>query len=167
MQINTRLDSARLNFPWCSFPIIHEPIPRPPKTQRNKSLELTDSTYLHIAPHENPMRQGPFTIETWFRATQLHDWQSLIANLYRGGFGIMLNRDKLTVYLTGDNKKLIRLIAPKRIKTQRWYHVATVYDPSSLRLYLNGRQVAQTQAPKMWRSSTHPLTIGARHSWQD
>jgi hypothetical protein len=46
-----------------------------------------------------------------------------------------------------------------------WTHVALTYDGSSLRLYVNGTQVASTAAAGTIQSSTNPLWIGGNNPY--
>ena len=46
-----------------------------------------------------------------------------------------------------------------------WSHLATTYDGSQLRLYVNGTQVAQTAASGSIATSTAPLRIGGNAVW--
>lgn len=46
------------------------------------------------------------------------------------------------------------------LNTSRWYHVAAVYNGSSLKLYINGSEVASTSVSGSLNANTNPLTIG-------
>jgi fibronectin type 3 domain-containing protein len=56
-------------------------------------------------------------------------------------------------------------IGATALPVNAWTHLATTYDKVTLRLYINGVQVASTAAAGAIATSTNPLTIGGDATW--
>ncbi|MBE7444943.1 MAG: LamG domain-containing protein [Planctomycetia bacterium] len=81
-----------------------------------------------------------------------------------------LSNDNYSLGFTSTNRPQARVIVgggPKIINgpvlsLNAWHHLVGVYNGSTLKLYVNGVEVASTTAAGSIDSSTHPLRIGTR-----
>ncbi len=69
---------------------------------------------------------------------------------YEKGWLLGYENDRFSFALAsvGGPGRLTYLKAPKPFALRRWYHVAGVYDGAVMRLYVNGRQVAESKRQK-------------------
>ncbi len=106
---------------------------------------------------------GPLTLECRFRARSFGRRVGLIAKTESSEYGIFVSngRPELSILL-GDgyvNAALPPETAP--LSTDRWYHIAGVYDGSEVRLYIDGKLVARTEGSGPRRTNELPFFIGA------
>jgi hypothetical protein len=103
---------------------------------------------------------GPFTVEARFRADRFGGRVGLINKTESCEFGIFLSAVKpwFSVHLDGDYREAI---ADMTLETDRWYHVAGVFDGEEVRLYIDGREVASAPGSGERRLRELPLLIGA------
>jgi hypothetical protein len=102
----------------------------------------------------------------------LMGWIKLNPNMTADGFIMGQDNLNLKVLVSGNNKTLIAtaknqsIAFPKNLVTNRWYHVAVVYDNSAiekLTLYVNGKKEAVSTAAVLsgtLASSTAKFTMG-------
>ncbi len=69
-----------------------------------------------------------------------------------------------TVYVDGMPPQYLQ--ASQWLPVNTWAHLAGTYDGQTLRLYLNGEEVANMPAPGVMRQCNGPTTIGS-NLWQD
>ena len=86
------------------------------------------------------------TVEAWLRPSIANDWQTAIVKEQPGNlvYGIYsntnANRPQAEVFVGGSTRAAAGSSA---LPTGAWSHLATTYDGTTLRLYVNGTQVAQ------------------------
>jgi hypothetical protein len=109
-----------------------------------------------------------FTIEAWIYASTVSGWRtvmlkeapnSLAYGLYSGngssrpaGWAQAAGRD----YFVNATANLV---------ANTWTHVATTYDGTTLRMFINGTQVSTAAGPAALAVSTGALRIGGNAVW--
>ncbi len=111
-------------------------------------LELPDTTAADLP-------QRAITVEMCVMMGHTARWGGVVGFLQDNGkyekgwlLGYENDRFSFAVASVGGPGRLTYLKSPKPFALGRWYHVAGVYDGAAMRLYVNGRQVAQSAAQK-------------------
>lgn len=107
-------------------------------------------------PDAAPLHLTAFTLSAWINPSAVNGWQDVI---YKGpdSYYLDLSAGKPAVGGTWANGPLF---APAVLPLNAWSHLAATYDGATMRLYVNGLQVAsraQTGTPAV---STNPVQIG-------
>ncbi|MFB3784859.1 MAG: two-component regulator propeller domain-containing protein [bacterium] len=114
---------------------------------RNQVLQLDgDGDYVQL-PREILHGMDQMTVEAWIQ------WESFKYHSQPWGFGSAGSRDVIVLNNEGfsttlqffvyEGWKLQRLHVPDILFRGRWQHIAAVYSPTGLQLYLNGIRVGQ------------------------
>ena len=106
--------------------------------------------------------QGPFTVECWFNARKFANRVGLLAKTEQSEYGIFASRGRLdaSVFLGGSYKNVR---SDLKLKTDRWYHVAMVYEGDSLTLYVDGKPEGQLPTKSSMKRKVNglPFIVGA------
>jgi beta-galactosidase len=102
-----------------------------------------------------------FTLEAWVKPDQLTGSSSLVGKTESSEFGLFLEGGKpqLMVHLQGDYVRAIS--ADVEVHPGRWQHVAGTYDGKHLRVFVDGRKVAEAAASGARKRNSLPLFVGA------
>jgi 3',5'-cyclic AMP phosphodiesterase CpdA len=104
---------------------------------------------------------GPFTVETWARASKFNRRQGLVCKTEGSEYGIFTNDGTVhfSVHLNG------RYVTAKSDKpvlsTRNWHHIAGVYDGKEVRVYVDGKLIASTPGSGKRTRNDRPLYVGA------
>ena len=111
------------------------------------------------------------TLEAWVRPTSaLAGWRTvalkeqtgdLVYGLYAASSGYAPSGH---VYVGGDDK---RVLAPGALAADAWSHLATTYDGTTLRLYVNGMQAAELALSGPLTPSNGLLRVGGNLVWNE
>ncbi len=108
------------------------------------------------------------TLEAWLRPSILGSWRTAVVKEQPGNlaYGLYantnINRPEAEVYVSGAT----RLVnGTSTLPIGSWSHLAATYDGATLRLYLNGAQVAQLAQSGSILTSNSPLRIGGNSVW--
>jgi hypothetical protein len=124
---------------------------------------LDDKIIINNSPQLNPT--GAITVETWINASA---WKNSISdgsiiakdiNAPNRGYILRCGNNGSIEFMISDGGTWKSASAPSILLTNRWYHIAGVYDGSNLMLYVNGEKVAYTPASSFSPSPTN-LYIG-------
>ena len=108
------------------------------------------------------------TVEAWLKPATSSGWQSAVVKEQPGNlaYGMYantnLNRNEAEVYVGGATRSVN---GTSQLPVAAWSHVAATYDGTTLRLYLNGTQVAQLATSGSILTSSSPLRIGGNGIW--
>ena len=113
------------------------------------------STDVPLAP------DSPMTLEAWMRADAFGERVGLVSKAQSSDYGIFVSegRPSFSIYL-GDGYTTLRG-EPASLSTDRWHHVAGVWDGQFARLYVNGQLVASRRASGPRKTNELPLVVGA------
>lgn len=103
---------------------------------------------------------GPFTVEAWINPTDLSKSRGLVAKTQSSEYALFLHdgRAQFDVHVDG------RYVSPdsdEQVKTNRWTHLAGVFDGSEARLYVDGKLTKKLPASGKRTTNDLPLFIGA------
>jgi RNA polymerase sigma factor (sigma-70 family) len=110
------------------------------------------------------VRPAPLTVAAWVKLHSLQPHNVALATRQIGKhhedyFFIGFKGDQLRV---GGNTWQTVVVQPTALPVERWFHVAFTHGDNLLRLYVNGREVAQARTVHADRGLvTSGLTIGA------
>jgi hypothetical protein len=110
------------------------------------------------------------TIEAWVYPTgPLTDWATTVMKEMPGDSPYLLYagtpQDAPVMYITPRGIASARAIGVSALPVNTWSHLAGTFDGSTLRLYVNGTQVASRAVTGVLSSSTGVLTIGGNAVW--
>jgi hypothetical protein len=107
------------------------------------------------------------TLEAWVNPTNLSNWRTVVIKETSGGLAYALyasDGSRPAVYInTGGGD--IGLTGPTALPTNTWTHLATTFDGATLRLFVDGVQVASRAATGALLTSASPLRIGGNAVW--
>jgi glucose/arabinose dehydrogenase/PKD repeat protein len=120
----------------------------------NDSVRVNDANDLDLTT--------AMTLEAWVRPTTLGNWRTVLFKeqtshmTYSLYAATVSSRPSGQSYIGGERD----VRSPTALPTATWSHLATTYDGSVLRLYVNGTQVSTLNASGAMAVSTGPLKIG-------
>ncbi|MFN4243280.1 MAG: LamG-like jellyroll fold domain-containing protein [Tepidisphaerales bacterium] len=114
-----------------------------------------------------------FTVMAWVNVQVPQEWGAFFSAMQDDGgteYGLLLGyrKDRFAVAVStagsddGDGL-MTYLVSPAPFEPGRWYHVAGTYDGATLRLYVNGRPVAETARQSgdvIYPPTPHPVAMG-------
>jgi hypothetical protein len=110
------------------------------------------------------------TLEAWVRPdTVTTDWYTVLLKEQAGqlAYALYANTDGRVpaghVFAGGD----IAVRGPAALPAGRWSHLATTWDRSTIRLYVNGTEVASAPLQGTAVTSSGPLRIGGNSIWPE
>ena len=153
------------------FTITKEDLP-PGGYDYDPSLQLTGSNYRGVTSSSS-LQLTQFTLATWFKTTK--DYGSNAYIVTKGGFGSEAtgNNNNYGIWMTNsetiragfETKSGVDYIvgSPTSYSDGIWHYSVATYDGSSLRLYLDGTQVASrsTSGAMPDNTSTKSIRVGA------
>jgi hypothetical protein len=136
------------------------------------SLSATGSNLFDI-PDSSLLRLQQFTAAAWFKTSSSFSGNVIIVN--KGGFGSDSSGENMNYGIWMDgNEKLVAgfetsggadhfLTSSSTYNDDSWHYAVVTYDGSTLRLYIDGTQIASksTLSAKPDSSGTYPLRLGA------
>jgi chitodextrinase len=112
------------------------------------------------------------TLEAWVRPTTNASWRTVVTKEQAGNlvYGLFSNSDTTqpsSIVSIGSNPIQDIVRAPGALALSTWQHLATTYDGSTLRLYVDGVQVGTRTVSGAMPNSTGPLQIGGNRVWSE
>jgi hypothetical protein len=109
------------------------------------------------------------TLEAWVRPTNTSGWRTVLAKERPGGLAYELygsGSARPSAYIdTGSAER--GLTSPSALAVNTWSHLAFTYDGTTMRLYINGTQVASAAETGLAMTSASPLRIGGNTIWSE
>jgi hypothetical protein len=126
--------------------------------------------WVTIADSPDLALPNALTLEAWIYPTVHADWRSAILKEMPAGLAYALytstDGSRPAAYVNAGQGD-IAATGPTSLPLNTWSHVAVTYDGSSLRLFVNGNQVASTAMSGTVVRSASPLRLGGNSVWNE
>jgi hypothetical protein len=143
------------------LPIVAD-IVAPPRPDAEHALLLDGrGDHVRVAPGDARVPDGPLTLECWFNAKAFGKRVGLVTKTEGSEFGIFVNEGKPTFSVHVGGSYANARVDKSVLQTNRWHHIAGVYDGRQVRLYVDGRLVASVARSGKRKMNGLPLMIGA------
>lgn len=127
----------------------------------NHALRITDeSSAIAITDDSFDLPAGPFTIETWIHPESMDGFEAIIAKTQSSEYAFFSDHG-IPQFDLNVNGRYVSAVAKKELPNGEWSHLAGVFDGSTVRLFVNGKQVASKPASGERRANELPLLLGA------
>ncbi|SDH54650.1 Glucose/arabinose dehydrogenase, beta-propeller fold [Actinokineospora alba] len=106
------------------------------------------------------------TLQAWVRPTTSTGWRTAMLKERPGGLTYALypaGSNQPSGYISSGPDHAVN--GPTTLPTATWSHLAMTYDGTTMRLYVNGTQVATTARNVAALTSTSPLRLGGNTVW--
>jgi RHS repeat-associated protein len=134
-------------------------------TGANTAVKLNGTSSYVSVPDLGALRPTTaITLETWIKPTSISgsNWAALLSKGPSEDYYLNLKPGGQPEFGLSDGAKW--LTAPNPLVAGQTYHLVGTYDGSTMRLYVNGSQVASKAATGSFVSSSNPLNVGAHSS---
>jgi hypothetical protein len=105
------------------------------------------------------------TLEAWVRPTALSSWRTVILKETLSNLAYALYGSTSNASRPDTEAGSAWLYGPSALATNTWSHLAATYDGTTLRLYVNGTQVASKASSVLMPVSSGPLRMGGNAIW--
>jgi fibronectin type 3 domain-containing protein len=135
----------------------------------NKALSFNGTNAWVTVPDSSTLDLTTgMTVMAWVRPAATGSWRTAVAKEQPGNlaYGMYANTDQnkneAEVYVNGATRSVN---GTSQLPVATWSHIAATYDGTTLRLFVNGVQVAQLAQTGLIITSTSPLRIGGNGIW--
>ena len=109
------------------------------------------------------------TLEAWVNPSAVSNWRTVLLKEQPGDLVYALygangaSRAAGYVYIAGESE----ITATTNLAVNAWTHLAVTYDGATLRIFVNGAQVATKAQTGAIATSTGVLRIGGNNVWSE
>jgi hypothetical protein len=150
--------TAMLELVLTDFPESARPGDGP---ELRQGLRFDGNDSLTIPSDRLRLHQGPFTVETWMKASKFNERQGLINKTESSEYGFFVNGGVPAFMMhTGRGYDAVEADGPI-LKVDTWHHIAGVYTGTEVLLYVDGQRIGSRKTRGERRANDLPLIIGA------
>jgi hypothetical protein len=131
-----------------------------------KAMAFFGKEFVEV-PHAAELEPEKMTVEAWiyleqFPTGEQRRWlvNKNVNEDSNGHYGLMINGPNAGAYMNINGK--VEAWGTGGVQLKQWQHIAFTYDSVTLKVYLNGNQVAATPVNKTRVPGNTPLNIGRR-----
>jgi hypothetical protein len=128
-----------------------------------KAISFDGTDDLVAVPHDSALNlTSGMTLEAWVRPTALGNPRSVVMKERPGSFDYALFADSVDNAPTANvfTTSALDAVGPATLSLGTWTHLSQTWDGSTLRLYVDGAEVASEPAGGALVTSTGQLGIG-------
>ncbi len=162
-QIVCLTPGSRIEIPEVvtEIPLDLSAFPAPDPKSQQKILHVGgNGAALKIPDGAFSLPNGPMTVETWFRADKFDDRTGLATKTENSDYGIFVSNGVPHFSIFLGSNYVSATAKNVKLDTDRWYHVAGVYDGKEIRLYLDGKLMERKDGTGKRRTNRLPLYLG-------
>jgi streptogramin lyase len=130
-----------------------------------KALSFNGTSSCVTVPNSADLQlSGAFSLEAWIKPTNNTQWAPLIFKEAENFYGYSLffgafEAGHLQGYIANESWQYTEVESPEKLTANTWAHVAMTSDGTTLKLYVNGKQIDSAPA-RAAMESKGPLQIG-------
>ncbi len=149
------LTERRVNIP------VKLKLTAPPRPAIETAAVMDGNDCLSIDSGLLDLPDGPLTLECWCKARTFGSRVGLITKAQGSEYGLFVSNGNpyFTVHAGGQYREADS--PDTHMETDRWYHVAGVFDGQEVRTYLDGQLISSVQGSGERRQNGLPLLVGA------
>lgn len=142
-------------------PPVRPRLAAPARADAPSFLDVNGTTGVaRVASDLFELHDGPMTLECRFNARRYSERMGLLCKTEGSEYGFFVGNARPAFYLH-LNGRYVELVGEDPLETDRWYHIAGVYDGEWVTLYVDGREVASVARSGHRLPNGLPLLIGA------
>jgi hypothetical protein len=127
------------------------------------------NTWVTVADHASLDLRTAMTLEAWVRPTALSGWRTVVMKEAAGQLAYTLyahdDVPRPAAYVNGGLASETTVAGTSGLPLNTWTHLATTYDGTMLRLYVNGVEVSARPLTAQITATSKPLRIGGNSVW--
>lgn len=157
-------EKSRIVLPVSNVPLEVRPAVVPADYFRDaeaQCLKVTVPTSaVRVDADEIKLADGPLTLEAWVRPLELEGYQAIIAKTQGSEYALFSDEGvpQFDINLDGT---YYTAAAEQKLSTEKWTHLAGVFDGAKVSLFVDGKLAGQVAASGRRRTNQLPLYIGA------
>ena len=127
----------------------------------NRALKVTGpNSVVRVANDQLRLPDGPMTVEAWLKPSGTTGYRGAVAKTERSEFAIFMD-EGVPQFDLNLNGVYVTAKAKNKLPTDRWSHVAGVFDGQAVKVFVDGREIESRPGSGKRRKNRLPLMIGS------
>ena len=151
-----------------ALPIRTGTLPLPPpaglgqeEQQHNGVLMLDGNSCLKVDDRAFGLDDGPITLECWARGEDFRGRRGLINKTENSDYGLFCSNGTIDFSVRLGDQYASAVSSDPVLEVGKWHHIAGVFDGREVRVYVDGKVVANAKGKGPRQTNKLPLFIGA------
>lgn len=127
----------------------------------NNALNVTGpDSVVRVADDQLRLPDGPMTVEAWLKPSGTTGYLGAVAKTEGSEFAIFMD-EGVPQFDLNLNGVYVTAKAKDKLPTDRWSHVAGVFDGQAVKIFVDGEEIASRPGSGKRRKNQLPLMIGS------